>query len=144
MSDLGLPLIDETVNTTNAWLNEISGRNGIGKKDAYHVLRAGLHALRDRLTADEAVHLSQQLPTLVRGIYFESWRPAETPVLDRSLEAWLATLEGHLLAANADALPPKAAAEAVFSVLKSHIDEGECRHLEVQLPGEVADLLRAA
>ena len=144
MSGPGLPIIDETVNTTNAWLNEIADRTGAGKAGAYHVLRAGLHALRDRLTADEAVHLSQQLPTLVRGIYFESWRPLETPVLDRSLEAWLATLEGHLMAANADAIPPKKAAEALFAVLKEHIDDGECRHLEVQLPGEVADLLRAA
>jgi uncharacterized protein (DUF2267 family) len=144
MSGLGLPIIDETVDTTNAWLNEISDRTGAGRTGAYHVLRAGLHALRDRLTADEAVHLSQQLPTLVRGIFFEKWRPAETPVLDRSLGDWLATLEGHLTAANADSVPPLKAAEALFAVLKGHIDEGECRHLEVQLPGEVADLLKAA
>jgi uncharacterized protein (DUF2267 family) len=144
MPNLGLPIIDDTVNTTNSWLNEIAERTGAGQRDAYHVLRAGLHALRDRLTADEAVHLGQQLPTLVRGIYFENWRPAATPVLDRSLDAWLATLEGHLLAANADAVPPVEAAEALFGLLKNHMDEGECRHLEAQLPGEMADLLKAA
>ncbi len=144
MPNPGLPIIDETVSTTNAWLNEIARRTGTGHRDAFHVLRAGLHALRDRLTADEAVHLGQQLPTLIRGIYFENWRPAATPVLDRSLDAWLATLEGHLLAANADAVPPGDAAGALFGVLKQHIDDGACRHLQAQLPGEVADLLKAA
>jgi uncharacterized protein (DUF2267 family) len=125
MPEPRVPILDETVSTTN-------------------VLRAGLRVLRERLTADEAVHLGQQLPTLVRGIYFEKWRPAATPVLDRSLDAWLATLKGHLLAADADAVPPGAAARALFGVLKHHIDDGVCRHLQAQLPGEVADLLEAA
>ncbi len=144
MADLGLSIIDETVQTTNIWLNEIDDRIGAGKQSAYHVLRAGLHALRDRLTADEAVHLGQQLPTLIRGIYFEGWRPSATPILDRSLDAWLGTVEGHLRSQNETGTDARQAAEAVFGVLRKHVDEGEFRHLEVQMPGDVADLMRAA
>jgi len=144
MAQLGLPIIDDTVQTTNAWLNDIDDRIGCGKKGAYHVLRAGLHALRDRLTPDEAVHLGQQLPVLIRGIYFEGWRPSATPVLDRSLDAWLGTVEGHLRDENETRIDPRTAAEAVFAVLRASIDEGEFRHLEVQMPGEVADLMKVA
>ena len=139
-----LPIIAETLATTDAWLDEIAARTGTDRRDAFHVLRAGLHALRDRLTAEEAVRLGQQLPTLVRGLYFEGWRPAGTPVRDPTLEAWLTTLEGHLLAANADTVPPAAAARAVFAVLGRHVDSRECRHLEALLPDALADLLRAA
>lgn len=144
MTNLGLSIIDDTVQTTNAWLNQIGERIGSDKKAAYHVLRAGLHALRDRMTPDEAVHFSQQLPTLIRGLYFENWRPAATPILDRSLDAWLGTLEGHLMAHGDSGIEPRLAAEATFAVLRAHLDEGELRHLETQLPGDVADLMKAA
>jgi uncharacterized protein (DUF2267 family) len=36
-----------------------------------------LHALRDRLPPEIAVHLSAQLPMLVRGIYYEGWKADE-------------------------------------------------------------------
>jgi uncharacterized protein (DUF2267 family) len=144
MAARGLPVIEETVEAANAWLDGIAERTGTGRRDAYHILRAGLHALRDRLTVEEAADLGQQLPTLVRGIYFEEWRPAGTPLRDRSLAAWLITLEGHLLAANADAVPPRDAARAVFGMLRQHVGAGACRHLAAQLPDEVAALLKAA
>jgi uncharacterized protein (DUF2267 family) len=37
------------------------------KYRTYRLLRATLHALRDRLPAQEAVHLGAQLPMLIRG-----------------------------------------------------------------------------
>ena len=36
---------------------------------AYRVLRAVLHALRDRVTVDVAAKFAAQLPTLLRGVY---------------------------------------------------------------------------
>ena len=38
-----------------------------------------LHTLRDRLTVDVAAKLAAQLPTLIRGIYYEDWDPSRTP-----------------------------------------------------------------
>ena len=43
-------------------------------------LRAVLHALRDRLPVAEAAHLGAQLPMLVRGFYYDCWKPAGAPV----------------------------------------------------------------
>ena len=36
-----------------------------------------LHAVRDRLQVNDAVSLGAQLPELLRGAYYEQWRPAK-------------------------------------------------------------------
>jgi uncharacterized protein (DUF2267 family) len=43
---------------------------------SYAALRPVLHALRDRLTVQEAADLAAQLPLLVKGIFFDGCRLA--------------------------------------------------------------------
>ena len=57
MSLTGLDVFDETVHKTNTWLKEIAKALGLERHGAYQVLRAVLHALRDRLTIDENMGL---------------------------------------------------------------------------------------
>jgi hypothetical protein len=60
-------VLRDTVQKTNAWLAEIM--RGMRWNDRHRVwiaLRAVLHALRDRLSVDEAIALGAQLP-LRRG-----------------------------------------------------------------------------
>ena len=52
----------------------------LDKADAYKALRAVLQTLRDRLPMQEAVHFGAQLPMLLRGLYYEGWKPAQTPI----------------------------------------------------------------
>jgi len=58
-------------------------------------VRAGLHALRDRLIPDEAVDLGAQLPMLVRGMHYEGWKPNATPS-DDDRQAFLERVEEGL------------------------------------------------
>ncbi len=65
-------LFTETIEKTGHWLQELMKSLSMTRPhQAYSVLRAVLHVLRDHLTVDEAVNLGAQLPTLVRGFYYE-------------------------------------------------------------------------
>jgi hypothetical protein len=77
MSTTGLPVFDTTVQETNLWLKAImESLHTDDRHLAYLSLRATLHALRDRLGSENAVHLAAQLPMLLRGLYYEGWRLA--------------------------------------------------------------------
>lgn len=108
MSTTGLDVFDTTLQTTNLWLKEIAEDIGPDRRRAYHALAAVLRALRDRLTIDEAAQLSAQLPLLVRGIYFDQWRPAEQPKRARHVEDLLEAIaagEGQITPINPERMP---------------------------------------
>jgi uncharacterized protein (DUF2267 family) len=97
MSSTGLEVFDKTVQTTDAWLNEIMEVIGPDRHRAYRVLAAVLHSLRDRLTVNEAAQLGAQLPILVRGIYYDRWHdPAGKPERLRHKEEFLTAVADEL------------------------------------------------
>jgi uncharacterized protein (DUF2267 family) len=90
MSTTGLPIFDTTIQKTNEWLNDLMNELDIqNRKAAYQILRAVLHALRDRLTVEEASDLAAGMPLLVRGIFFEGWNPGRKREFERTEEAFL-------------------------------------------------------
>lgn len=137
MSVTGLAVFDETIQKTNIWLKEIAQALNSDRHRAYQSLRAVLHCLRDRLTVDEAAQLGDQLPMLVRGIYYEAWRPAGKPLKIRSREEFLERLSTNLAPAPIEA---KDAARAVFQVLERHITSGEIGNVIQELPRDIRAL----
>jgi uncharacterized protein (DUF2267 family) len=68
----GFASFSTTVDKTNRILREIEEAYGWPKErrnQSYDALRGVLHALRDRLTVEEAAQLAAELQMLVRGIY---------------------------------------------------------------------------
>ena len=142
MSATGLDVFDRTIHTTNLWLKEIAEDIGPDRQRAYHALSAVLRALRDRLTLEEAAQLAAQLPLLVRGIYYDQWRPVEQPKRVRHLDDFLALIaqgEGEI-----KPIDPEDAARAVFKVLDRHISRGEIEQVKAELPAEIRSLWPSA
>jgi len=84
ITDTGLAVFDKTVQETNIRLSAIMQRMRTNDRHlAYAALRATLHALRDRIGPQNAVHLGAQLPMLVRGLYYEGWHMGGTPTKER-------------------------------------------------------------
>lgn len=139
MSATGLDTFDKTLQETNIWLNEISEHLGGDKQHAYHALRSTLHALRDRLTVEEAAHLGAQFPIMVKGIYFDGWKPAATPHKERTKEEFLRGIDDRLATAPLKGRSEEAA-KAVFAVLEKHVEDGEIRQVKGMLPEEINTL----
>lgn len=138
MTDTGLENFDRTLQKTHLWLNEIGEAIGPDKQRQYHALRAVLWALRDRLTVEEAFHLSAQLPALVRGIYWEDYNPAGKPDVYRTRDEFLQRVSQIL--EGASPMDPEEATRAVFAAIARHIAQGEQAHVMQMVPREVEEL----
>lgn len=65
--------------TARAWLRVISEH--LGDDDprfAYRVTRVWLQMVRDRLSVVAAAHFAAQLPEVLRGAFYEGWKPSRT------------------------------------------------------------------
>jgi len=139
MSDMGLEVFDKTIHQTNDWLKDLAFEMGWDDRHrAYLGMRACLHTLRDRLTADEAVHLGAQLPMLIRGFYFEGWKPSAVPKKIRDKDAFVS----EVAAAFGDMGPddPEDLVRALFKQLQFRISEGEIEDVKQELPKQIEAL----
>lgn len=136
MSAQGLEGLDRTVQLTHVWINDLDRRlEWNDRARSYRLLKAVLHALRDSLQINEAVDVGAQLPGLLRGAYYEQWRPAQTPVKARTVEGFVALVNE---AFQRDPLPdPPKAIMAVFQLLASKITQGEIEDVRGCLPREI-------
>jgi len=139
MSAVGLQGLDRTVQLTHIWINDLDARlEWNDKARAYRLLKSVLHALRDSLQVNEVADLGAQLPGLLRGAYYEHWRPAATPVKNRSMDDFLARVNADF---KRDPLPNAAqAVMAVFSLLTTKITEGEIEDVRRSLPEHVRNI----
>ena len=135
----GLDVFDSTVQKTNMWLKEILEELGWKNRHrAYRALRATLHALRDHLSIEEVVELAAQLPTLIRGIYYEGWQPNKNKGKERYKKEFLDNVL-HYFEIDPD-VDPEYISRAVFRVLCKRISEGEIKDIISILPKELKEL----
>jgi uncharacterized protein (DUF2267 family) len=145
MAMTGLSVFDTTLQNTHTWINDVAAELGWEDKHrAFQGLRIVLHALRDRLTVEEAAHLGAQLPILLSGFYYESWKPATSPTKVRSKDAFLnqvrEQLEGIQFPLNKLDVSIEQLVRAVFRVLAQRVTQGEIEDIVKMLPSDLKDL----
>jgi uncharacterized protein (DUF2267 family) len=140
MAATGLDVFDKTLQKTNTWLDEIMAEIGPDRQVAWHALAAVLHPLRDRLPLDLAAHLGAQLPLLVRGLYYDQWRPAAPPERLRTLDEFLERVGEGLQGIRP--VNGRDATQAVFRTLSHHVDPGQVAKVIDALPEEMKGLWR--
>lgn len=137
MSD-GTHIFDGPLQEANVWLKEIGAEVG-GDHQAFHALRATLHALRDRVTIGEATDLGAQLPMVLKGVYYDQWRPHQRPMTYRTRGEFLDEVRKGM-ADHGETVSPDAAARAVFHALRAHVSTGEIDQVIAMLPEPVREM----
>lgn len=137
-----IEVFETTLQKAYEWLSDLNTL--LGWKDSqrsYLALRATLHALRDRLPLEIGANFSSQLPMLIRGFYYESWQPSNSPVKVKSAEDFINLVARHLentsLSHEEDL---EKVVRSVFLVITHHLSIGEVFHIKQALPGPIAKL----
>jgi uncharacterized protein (DUF2267 family) len=139
MSNIGVEVFDTTIQKTMSLLKDIDDEFGWGdrRKQAYSALRAVLHALRDRLPVSEAANFAAQLPMLVRGFYFEGWKPESVPKKMHREEFLQAVREQFQFEIKGGT---EEVVNGVANALARHIDPNAIEDIKEELPQDIAVL----
>lgn len=140
MTATDVPAVERSAEITHEWLDDLAVEldRPWDRRFAFRVLRSFLHILRDRMPVNETAQLAAQLPELLRGVYYENWRPSATP-MRYDLDGFLDRLSEHAMIDRATAAA--SAAQASARVLARHLATGELDKVRVVLPKDISDFL---
>lgn len=110
--------IGHNVEIANVWLGEIAKKLRLNRHGAWTVLRAVLHALRNRLSPEQIAHLGNQLPLIVRGVLYDQWRPGRKAKKLHTEAEFLGVVDDQL--PDSTPIDPRLATRAVFAILRRH------------------------
>lgn len=134
-----MDVFDTTIEKSNRLLKEIETEMGWENRrnQAYLALRSVLHALRDRLSLEEAVHFSAQLPLLIKGIYFDGWNPLIVPVKMNKAE-FLSYIGNQFKFDVKDGIEDMT--KRVMIKIFETIDPGEANKVIASLPNDITSI----
>ena len=142
MSDPITRNFNASLQKTYEWLEDVGNMLPFGdRQTAYHALRGVFHVLRDRLTPEEACDLAAELPTVLRGVYFEGYSPANKP--EKMNEREFLNQVKTRISPVAEGLDAATCVAAVFHVLSKRVSVGEITHIRGCMPREYENLWSA-
>ena len=115
------------------WVDELLCRlDWQHRETALLALRATLHALRDHLSVDEAVHLGGELPLVLRGLYCDGWHPANKPLALPDRQAFLERVHAGMY--RDPGIDAEQVVRGVLALLTERISDGEIEDVKAVLP----------
>lgn len=139
MSRTEVAPFEAAVQTSNTWINQLLDElEWTDRHQAYKALRVVLHALRDRLPLQEVIDLGAQLPMLLRGLYYEGWKPGAQVLKVRKKEEFLIPIEEAFR--DDPEIFPEAVTWGVFRLLANHVSKGEINDVLHCLPTDLRAL----
>jgi uncharacterized protein (DUF2267 family) len=133
-------VLSHATDLARQWLREVAAELYTNEgKDAWTAFREVTHLLRDHLPDTEGAQLAAQLPMLLRGVWYEGWRPGPHARV-KDGEAFLEALRVRL--DRTRPMDPALAVRAVTNVLRRHVSRGELEDVIHVLPGAIKPLFR--
>ena len=141
---------DEHAQRGNEFLQLIALELGdtSNKEAAERITRAVFRSLRELLTLEENFQLIAQLPIILKGLYVEGWAPQKknkkrSKKLD---DFYLDVIKEEGAKARKDFTTEdeiKKGVNAVFTVLRMYISEGQMKDAKAVVPDEIKILFSA-
>jgi uncharacterized protein (DUF2267 family) len=133
------PELAEALGVARVWIADFMQRLDWHEGDtAFRAMLACLHALRDALPKEEAVHLGLALPALLRGFYFEGWRSAAAVAGAKKRSAFLERILDGVR--HDPAVDAEAAARAVLAMLAERLPAAEIENARAATPPQLHGL----
>lgn len=131
--------LEKYCNEAQSWITEIAVLMHVPDQPdwAFNALKAVLQTLRDRTTVEEVFHLSAQLPTLIRGIFLEGYKPSGKP-LKMNAEEFLNQVKKRL--GPATDVQAQDAIRAVFAILYEKTSPDEMEDIKGSMPKDIQSL----
>jgi uncharacterized protein (DUF2267 family) len=129
------PELAGAIDVARAWIANLMRRLDWHESDtAFRALLACLHALRDALPKGEAVHLGLALPVLLRGFYFDGWRPSGRAI-GKNRTAFLERV--HDGVRRDPAIDPDQTARAALALLAEQLPTSALENAKAATPHEL-------
>lgn len=125
-------LLHEVV-VVRQWVSDLMARLEWKEREpSYRALLAGLHAVRDCLSKDDAIHLGLALPLLLRGLYFDGWRGSRGPAPSRTRKGFIERI--HEAVSRDPGIDPDLLAHALFALLADRLPALEIENMRAATP----------
>lgn len=135
---------DKYANEGNHFINEVAHQLGSDRAKAARLTQVVLHALRDTLPVNEAIHVAQGLPMALKGIFVDQYEVSRVPKVHRDKQEFLMFIWNKLSNPNEFDSTDEIADgfRAVYMVLAQHLSPGQIERLNNSLHSEILDILR--
>lgn len=130
-----IDLFDVGVRESQDWIQDVIRETGLDQRRALQALRGVLHAIRDEVTVRQSGHLAAEMPTVIRGLYFEGWDPSRPSPMNHSPERFIARVRSQFLDQQG-ALDYGHIVQGVFRVLERRMPVPTAR-IRAALPREL-------
>ncbi|MBD3427106.1 MAG: DUF2267 domain-containing protein [Candidatus Omnitrophica bacterium] len=138
MGMTGLKSFDQSLIKTKEWLKDLQEElHYEDEQQAYTAMRAVLHALRDRLSVEEAANFAAQLPMLLMGVYYENWKPENKPLKIRDQQEFFDKVAEELPQKEYDS---KRITDGVMKVVRKHVTGGKIEEMKKHFPSDLMGL----
>lgn len=129
---------EQATHTAEKWLDDLMARLGWhDRQRTWAALGAALHALRDALPQDAAIDVGNQLPLLLRGLYYDGWHPRGRGAA-HTRPAFLERI--HDGVHRDPAIDADAVARAVLALLATRLPAAEIEDAKAATPHDLHNL----
>jgi uncharacterized protein (DUF2267 family) len=92
------------------------------------------------MSTQEIAQLGAQLPPFIRGIFYEGWNPAKTPITKGGKPLFLRQVRGEFAHTSNPEVDAEHITRAVLRVLCKHVSKGELEQVKALFPRALREL----